>query len=460
MTTKKSKSTEVAKTDEKSTALAPVIDYGADSGAGLDDVGRDEAGIPFLKLLQAQSPEVIGPEGKIDGAQAGLFLNTGSGELSESVTIVPALRQHVYVEWRAKKQGGGVIALHQPGDPMVNAAIAENARAIEAGEPSKKKQGKMKFGEFYTPDGNELVETFYVFAVVLDDDVPSGIVVVPFTSTSIKVYKKKFINRMRYCMVDNGQGGKKNPPMFAHRVILTTGQESNDDGTWSNYVVTFAVENNAIKSTEGHDRGRRAEGRPGQGRDLRRRRRHRRLGILIYLPIPVVYIPRGSKLMFRAGLNPGRGASLIAVAESPCYSRARGRIKSLPVGEIHRPRTLPGRPRVIQAANSRWTLPGRPDLTLAGRPPYLHRTMPYITQDARADALENPVTSGELNFAITTLIASYMDSKLMSYAMINDVLGALEGAKLEFYRRVVVPYENTKIDENGDVYPKALTEPQ
>jgi hypothetical protein len=86
--------------------------------------------------------------------------------------------------------------------------------------------------------------------------------------------------------------------------------------------------------------------------------------------------------------------------------------------------------------------------------------MPYITQDARADALENPVTSGELNFAITTLIASYMDSKLMSYAMINDVLGALEGAKLEFYRRVVVPYENTKIDENGDVYPKALTEPQ
>ena len=248
MTTKKSKSTAVAKTDEKSTALVPAIDYGTDAGAGLNDVGRDEAGIPFLKLLQAQSPEVIGPKGQIDGAAAGLFLNTGSGELSESVTIVPAIRQHVFVEWRAKGEGGGVKELHQPGTEMVNAAIAENARAIAAGENSKKKPGKMKYGEFYTPDGNELAETFYVFAVVLDDDVPTGWVVVPFTSTGIKVYKKKFINRMRYCMVDDGQGAKRNPPMFAHRVTLSTAQESNDDGTWSNFVITFAIENNAIKS--------------------------------------------------------------------------------------------------------------------------------------------------------------------------------------------------------------------
>jgi hypothetical protein len=39
-----------------------------------------------------------------------------------------------------------------------------------------------------------------------------------------------------------------------------------------------------------------------------------------------------------------------------------------------------------------------------------------------------------------------------SYQSINDVLGALEGAKLEFYRRIAAPYEDTKIQENGDVY--------
>ena len=247
MTTKK-KTTAVATTEKKTTALAPVIDYGTDIGAGLDDVGRDEAGIPFLKILQAQSPEVIGPDGKIDGAVAGLFLNTGTAELLESITIVPAIREHVFVEWRPKKQGGGIVKVHQPGTDLVNTAIAANAASIATGEKSRKKDGKMKYGEFYTPDGNELAETFYVFAVVLDGDVPSGFVVVPFSSSGIKHYKKKFMNRIRYCLVDDGQGAKHNPPMFAHRVTLTTAQESNDDGTWSNYVIKFAVDNNVQQS--------------------------------------------------------------------------------------------------------------------------------------------------------------------------------------------------------------------
>ena len=40
----------------------------------------------------------------------------------------------------------------------------------------------------------------------------------------------------------------------------------------------------------------------------------------------------------------------------------------------------------------------------------------------------------------------------VSYSLINEVTGALENAKLEFYRRVVVPYEDMKIKINGDVY--------
>ncbi|WP_439397023.1 DUF6899 family protein [Bradyrhizobium sp. PMVTL-01] len=35
----------------------------------------------------------------------------------------------------------------------------------------------------------------------------------------------------------------------------------------------------------------------------------------------------------------------------------------------------------------------------------------------------------------------------------NDVLGALDGAKAEFYRRVAAPYEDAKIADSGDVYP-------
>lgn len=81
--------------------------------------------------------------------------------------------------------------------------------------------------------------------------------------------------------------------------------------------------------------------------------------------------------------------------------------------------------------------------------------MPYISKDDRQRAPDPryaPQTPGELNYAITLLIIEYLQRKGKSYTFINDCLGALEGAKLEFYRRVVVPYENAKMAENGDVY--------
>jgi hypothetical protein len=48
----------------------------------------------------------------------------------------------------------------------------------------------------------------------------------------------------------------------------------------------------------------------------------------------------------------------------------------------------------------------------------------------------------------------------LTYQTMNDCLGALEGAKLEFYRRVVVPYEEQKKYENGDVYDPSLLSSQ
>ncbi len=80
--------------------------------------------------------------------------------------------------------------------------------------------------------------------------------------------------------------------------------------------------------------------------------------------------------------------------------------------------------------------------------------MPYIQKQHR-DALQTgkePNNPGELNYLITNLLKGYTDVKGLSYQTINDVLGALEGAKLEYYRRVAVNYEESKIKLNGDVY--------
>jgi hypothetical protein len=78
--------------------------------------------------------------------------------------------------------------------------------------------------------------------------------------------------------------------------------------------------------------------------------------------------------------------------------------------------------------------------------------MPYIPEKDRDHAEHEPQTSGELNFAFTKLIDQFVHDHGLRYATFNTVIGALEGAKLEFYRRVVAPYENIKIQQNGDVY--------
>lgn len=78
--------------------------------------------------------------------------------------------------------------------------------------------------------------------------------------------------------------------------------------------------------------------------------------------------------------------------------------------------------------------------------------MPYIDKIKRADAEFNPIAAGELNFAFCKLMMHYMDAKGKSYQTINDIIGAIEGAKAEFQRRVVAPYEDQKAKENGDVF--------
>jgi hypothetical protein len=80
--------------------------------------------------------------------------------------------------------------------------------------------------------------------------------------------------------------------------------------------------------------------------------------------------------------------------------------------------------------------------------------MPYIKQYLR-DEIENgsiPIDAGQLNYVITSLCNLYLEEIGKTYTSINEVVGVLECAKLELYRRIAAPYEDEKIKENGDVY--------
>lgn len=81
--------------------------------------------------------------------------------------------------------------------------------------------------------------------------------------------------------------------------------------------------------------------------------------------------------------------------------------------------------------------------------------MPYLDHLTSTDMKmgKAPRTGGELNWTLTQACIRYVEVNGLSYRSINDVMGAMEAAKQEFYRRVAAPYEDKKIIENGDVYP-------
>lgn len=91
--------------------------------------------------------------------------------------------------------------------------------------------------------------------------------------------------------------------------------------------------------------------------------------------------------------------------------------------------------------------------------------MPYIKKEQRetldkqitelAAAIEKQHTDvdldpGILNYVVTKLILDLNFRR--NYKNFNAVVGALECCKLELYRRGIAPYEDKKIQENGDVY--------
>ena len=81
--------------------------------------------------------------------------------------------------------------------------------------------------------------------------------------------------------------------------------------------------------------------------------------------------------------------------------------------------------------------------------------MPYIEFSRRkefANWNSTAETPGELNYKLTEECIKYFEDHGKSYKTINDIVGALECCKQEFYRRLAAPYEDIKIIQNGDVY--------
>lgn len=198
-------------------------DYGEHSGAGFENQGKEDMLIQPIKLLQAQSPEVM--DNDPTGAKAGMFLDPGNQVVYKELLFVPVLREHVFTEWVPREQGGGGgsgwVGEHEPDSDVVL-----KARAAAGGQV---------FGMLTHPEsGNDLSETFKLHIVMQTPDgqyLPSLII---FDSTKIKVWKRGSQQRRAF-QLRKPDGELLSPPLFAHFSKMSTTKERNDQGQWFNF---------------------------------------------------------------------------------------------------------------------------------------------------------------------------------------------------------------------------------
>lgn len=213
--------TDVAKAKETGVA-ASGFDYGEYSHSGFEGTTVNDLSIPFINVLQPLSPEVT--DQTIEGAKAGDLLNSVTKEiLKQPVVIIPVFKEAAVVEWVPRNKGGGLVDRHELESEVFKKAIAKNGGSRI---PPKDAEGKRI--PFKSEAGNDLVETYYVYCLIMNETgtESEGYCVLSFSSTKIKVYKD-------WLTAMYAQKGR--PPMFANRCKLSTVKQTSDSRTFFNY---------------------------------------------------------------------------------------------------------------------------------------------------------------------------------------------------------------------------------
>ncbi len=201
---------------------------------GFEEVASDDLAIPFLRLLQAGSPQVKKNDAQyLQGASEGDIFNTVQNcfyEGHEGINIIPAYYNRRYVEWIPRtNDGGGFVDSHPLETPLLHEAVPN-----EKGVP-------------VLSNGNELVNTANFYSLAIIDGKPQH-VLIPMSSSALKK-AKQWVTMAQTQTYTKQNGELAIQPMFNNVYKLSSMSESNTKGSWANWAVehvkTLDSENNA-----------------------------------------------------------------------------------------------------------------------------------------------------------------------------------------------------------------------
>lgn len=213
--------TEVAKASE---GAVGTYDYGDQfKHEGFEDVKVTDLSIPFISVMQSNSKLV---EDEDNPAKAGDLVNSVTGEIvPQPIIVQPIHKDHLWAEWTPILKGGGRGDSHEDGSQVVLDVIKANGGSrIPPEDASGQRQ------PFKAPNGLDLVETHYVYCLILNEEGTEsiGYCVLPFSSTKIKVQKDWWTSMYTI---------KGAPPLCANRAKVSTTKQIGKGKTFYNLLI-------------------------------------------------------------------------------------------------------------------------------------------------------------------------------------------------------------------------------
>ena len=212
-----SKKNEVA-VQQPNLPVAFADDMMADAGLGFENVSANDVAIPYLKILQALSPELRG-QTKVPGAEEGLIINTVTQQLMKEFRVIPCAFKKSYVEWTPREAGGGLVKEHM--DEGILSKCKKNERNQDV-----------------LPNGNLIVTTAYHYVLVVTE---GGFerAVMAMSSTQLKK-SRRWLGQMMSLQVKVGDKSFT-PPPFSHIYNVATGMETKDSNSWFGWLINDPV---------------------------------------------------------------------------------------------------------------------------------------------------------------------------------------------------------------------------
>lgn len=206
--------------------------YGDFAEDGFEDADGDCYAIPFLQVLQSNSPQCKRSDGKyIEGAQEGMILDTVSQQIldpAEGLRIIQCHFRRAFVEWGPRNTDQAGYKGEHPVDTPLRQQTEKNDK-----------------GKDVLPSGNELSDTRYHYVLAEVEPGRWERFVMDMTSTKIKTSKRLMKELERFRM-PNG----RRMPSFGHVVTMRTIPQQKGENTWFIWDFDRVTDEDEVKDRE------------------------------------------------------------------------------------------------------------------------------------------------------------------------------------------------------------------